>query len=419
MSDVEEVLPEVPEPARQPAGELWDALPPALRSELDTLLPAGGGALKEVLGLILDQYQPVWGEKRRIAVVGPANAGKSTLYNQLIARDADRAEVSPVPGTTRARQESDAGLFVIIDTPGADAVGAVGEREREIAFRAAAGADFLVVLFDAAQGIRQAERDLFDDLVVLARPYVVVLNKMDLIDKRDREAVVEAAAHNLGLAPFQLIQTVATEGENVERVVLDIVRIEPALAAILAEVLPQYQAKIAWQRVAAAAGAAGVIGLTPLPLADVIPLLTIQVGLVLSLARIYGLRITAGRARELIGAFGAGLLGRAAFRQLAKLGGVPGWVLAAAVAAATTAALGYGTMLWFAHGEKPTRETLQRVTDRIAQRLRARLLRLGEARPEKQSLRARIAEAVADLRGELEEDAAAPDLAAAGDEQGA
>ncbi|MBN1660288.1 MAG: 50S ribosome-binding GTPase [Anaerolineae bacterium] len=404
---IDQIIEGLPESTRAQARDVWNALPPGVRDDLGATilrLPSGPHALRDIFGFVLDQYRPVWGDKRSVAVVGPANVGKSTLYNQLITQDQDRAAVSPVPGTTRSRQASDAGLFVLVDTPGADAVGAVGQREREIAFEAAQSADFLVIMFDAVQGIKQAERELFEALAVLDRPYIVVLNKMDLIGKRDREAVVASAAANLGLNPFQIIQTVATEGENVEKVVLGIVKAQPALAAILAEMMPHYRSKIGWQRIFAAAGGAGVVGLTPLPLADVVPLLAIQVGLVLSLARIYGFQITVGRAKELIAAFGIGLLGRTLFYQLSKLGGVPGWLLSATVAAATTVALGYATMAWFAYGEKPSSDALRRLTNRVATRLRERLLGLGKKKPEKASLRDRIVQALHELRGELEEE---------------
>ena len=61
--------------------------------------------------------------------------------------------------------------------------------------------------------------------------------------------------------------------------------------------------------------------------------------MILSIARIYGFRITLRRAKELIAAFGLGFAARYAFHQLSKLGGVPGWVLGASIAAATTVAM--------------------------------------------------------------------------------
>jgi tRNA modification GTPase len=56
----------------------------------------------------------------RVAIVGPPNAGKSTLFNALVGRDA--AIVSDIPGTTRdaiERPLSIAGMpFLLIDTAG-------------------------------------------------------------------------------------------------------------------------------------------------------------------------------------------------------------------------------------------------------------------------------------------------------------
>jgi GTP-binding protein Era len=360
-------------------------------------LPPSLKPLKEILSLVTDQYQPVFGTKRRIAIVGPANVGKSTLYNQLVTRRQDEAEVSPIPGTTRQNQEADVGLFLLVDTPGADAVGPVGQRERAIAFRAAAAADFLIVVLDAAQGVKQHDRDLFDALAALDKPYVVVLNKIDLVPKKARDDVVQAAALNLGLSPSQVVETVATEGTNVGRLILAVARAEPQLLAAIAAALPEYRTRLAWQRILSAATGAGVVGLTPLPFADLIPLWGIQTGLVLSLARVYGFKITAGRAKELIATFGLGLLGRTLFYELTKLGGVPGWLLAASVAAATTVTLGYGAMIWFAHGEKPTAETLRRVASEVARTLRDRLLDLGKKKPDKRTLRQRLAESLHDL----------------------
>src|SRR5258706_8748338 len=91
----------------------------------------------------LRRVKLAFGEKHTIAIVGPANVGKSTLYNQLIRSKTDQAEVSALPGTTRVSHESDAGLFTVVDTPGADAVGEVGDQEKQQALAAAQAADVL------------------------------------------------------------------------------------------------------------------------------------------------------------------------------------------------------------------------------------------------------------------------------------
>jgi len=397
MTTIEELLDEFPGPVRETLAQAWGRLSREQREELKDLLgqlPASLRPLKDILSIVLNQYKPVFGTKRSIAVVGPANVGKSTLYNQLISRPADRAAVGPVPGTTRRNQEADTGLFTLVDTPGADAVGEVGEREREIAFEAAREADFLVIVFQATQGVKRYERKLFDDLLALGKPFVVVLNKVDLIPKRDREKVRGAAGRNLDLESSQVIDTVATEGTNVGRVILAIAKFEPELLAAIAEAMPDYRARLAWQRIVPAAGGAGVVGLIPLPFVDLIPLLGIQSGLVLSIARIYGFKITLARAKELIATFGIGLVARTIFQQLSKLGGVPGWMLSAAIAAATTVAIGYAAMTWFAQGERPTQETLHQITADVTDYLKEQLKTLGDKKPDRGTLRERITEAL-------------------------
>ncbi|MCL7453902.1 MAG: 50S ribosome-binding GTPase [Anaerolineae bacterium] len=400
MATIDDILDEFPGPVQQRLTRLWDELPRDMRAQLADVMQGVSPSLKvlkTLLPLVLVHYDPVLGNERRIAIVGPANVGKSTLYNQLIASEDDRAEVSAVPGTTRQSQEAATGLFVVVDTPGADAVGAVGQRERQIAFEAARRADFLVIVFEATPGIKQSERALFDDLLELDKPFIVVLNKVDLVPKRERDQVLAAAARNLGLLPSEVIPTVATEGDNVGRVILAVAKADPKLVKAIAEALPEYRTRLAWQRIAAAAGSAGAVGWLPLPIADLAPLLFIQTGLVLSIARIYGYEITAGRARELIATFGLGFAARAVYQQLSKLAGVPGWVLSAAIAAAATVAMGYSAMMWFGYGEKPTRESLQKTTATIAAHLRDRLLGLGQKRPDRGTLRQRITLALKDL----------------------
>ncbi len=155
MPNLDDPLRDVPGLARPAVRQIRSTLPVQNQRELDALLsqlPSSVRPLREIFGLVTDQYKPIVAPKQRIAVVGPANVGKSTLFNQLITRKEDRAVVSPVPGTTRQAQEADAGLFSVVDTPGVDAVGESGEQERRIAFASAATADFLIIIFDAVQG---------------------------------------------------------------------------------------------------------------------------------------------------------------------------------------------------------------------------------------------------------------------------
>ena len=392
MASLDDLLRELPAAARAPARQAWEALPPAARETLERALedlPIRFTDWRTLLDLALEPAKIAAGGRRRLAIVGPANVGKSTLFNRLLRSGETAAEVGPVPGTTRASQAGDAGAFVVVDTPGADAVGEVGEVEKQRALAAAGEADVLLVVFDAVQGIKRDERSLFDELQALGKPFVVALNKMDLVG-RDRERVREHAARALGLETLQVIPCAAKDGQNLERLLAALVRAEPRLAAPLGAAMPAYRrtlARIATRRAAAAAGA---VALAPIPILDIVPLLALQSSLVLGIARIYKYRITPGRARELLVTFGLGFAGRTLFQQLAKLGGPPGWALAAAIAASTTAAMGYAATLWFEKGERLTRERVRSVAQGFSGPMLARLRQLGRRKPQKALLEAEI-----------------------------
>jgi GTP-binding protein Era len=224
-----------------------------------------------------------------------------------------------------------------------------------------------------------------------------VLNKMDLIRKGDRERVLASAATNLGVEPRQILDIAAAKGDHVGSVVLAAAQAEPRLLLSLADALPAYRAKLAWQRIISAAAASASIALIPLPMADVIPLIGVQTGLVLTIARIYGYDITPARAKELIATFGIAFAARLVYRELTKLLGAPGWILSSAVAGAATVALGYGAMLWFERGEKPSQETLQGVMREVGAYLREQLLSGGKDKPNQKGFAARIRAALEGL----------------------
>ena len=394
MNEIDQLIQEFPPGVREHLRHAWDKVPETARGPLIKALrdlPEDLGRWRELIRLALSHVRVVTGDKRRVAIVGPANVGKSTLYNQLVRSAADRAEVSAVPGTTRISQAADAGLFAVVDTPGADAVGAVGEAEKEQAFAAARGADFLVVVFDAIQGIKRAEQELFRELQALEHPYIVVLNKVDLVaGARERDRVLEAAARNLELKPDEVVPCVAKDGKRVGRVLLAVAKAEPEIVAALGAALPDYRMLLAWSATRKAAATAAAIALTPLPILDVFPLLAVQTSLVLGIARIYGQRITFGRARELVVTFGLGFLGRTLFQELSKLGGPPGWLLAAAIAASTTVVIGRAAAVWFERGERANASDLRAESRSLAKGMLQSLKRLGRLRPHREAVRREV-----------------------------
>ena len=388
MPDLNDAFKKLPPETQEILAVFWDTLPLGDKAGLLSLingLPTNANMMRALVRLSAAQLKVAFGQKSKIAIVGPANVGKSTLYNQLIQNSSDKAEVSPLPGTTRTNRSSDAGLFSIIDTPGADAVGEVGDREREEALSAAQDADFLIILFDAIQGIKQTELDLFHHLNELGKPYIVVLNKIDLV-KRHQKEVIALVARNLKLEPYQVIPLVATSGHNLNLILGAIAVAEPGIVAALGQAMPAYRWQLAWRTIASAASASAAVALTPIPVIDFIPLIAIQSVMVISIARIYSYKITPARARELIAAFGLGFLARTLFNELSKLGGLPGWLLSAGIAASTTVAMGYASRLWFEKGEKISGETIQAITKTVNTQVLSSLRRFASHKPGQKTL---------------------------------
>ena len=169
-----------------------------------------------------------------------------------------------------------------------------------------------------------------------------------------------------------------------------IAKIDPETIAALGRALPEFRWQMAWGTIVGAATTAGLIGAVPIPFVDFAPLVAVQGAMVLSIARIYQYEITLERAKELIVTFGLGFLGRTLFQELSKLGGLPGYVLAAAIAASTTVVMGYASIVWFQKGEKLTSESLQKMTKDITDILLKSFKNLGKSRPSKTALQQAI-----------------------------
>ena len=413
MTLYDDILSQFPSDVQATVRKIWEALGPNEKASFLSLLvgfPSDANLIKILVKLSTAQIRQAFGNKRRVVIVGPTNVGKSTLYNQLVQTKRDQAIVSPLPGTTTENQQADAALFIVVDTPGADAVGSVGEHEKDLALSASAEADFLVLVFDAIQGIKKTEQELFNEVSALKKPFVVVLNKTDLVPRKDLQAIIANAALNLGLEHDQIVPIVAKDGKNIGKVLLAVAATEPEMVVALGQALPAYRWQLAWQSIVRAASISAAIALAPLPVIDFVPLVVTQSIMVVSIARIYNYKITLQRASELVATFGLGFLGRTIFQELSKLGGLPGWLLSAAIASSTTVVMGYAAVRWFEKGEKLSTEALKRLTQGMTTTLLDTLKGFGKHKPDQKGLREQIAQSLessplAESRSELDREA--------------
>lgn len=389
-TELKVLLEALPHDSRPVVENLWNQMPPDMRREAELtlgsfikLVKRNPASVIDLLKLLQRSAAPVIQKASRVAIIGPVNVGKSTLYNAMVHREQDKAQCSPVPGTTTKAQSSHAGLFELIDTPGADHGAESGGAERDAAFLAADDAEFLLVVFDATGGVTASDRSLYRKILSLGKPHLVILNKMDLIPGAQRKLVRESAARILDLSLESVLVVSAQNSQGIDQLILEITAAEPKLLLKVAETLPGLRRKLAWQAIRRCAVLSALVGLTPLPMMDVIPLTLLQANMVLTLAQIYGNRLSFKSVLELASTFGAGWLARILCQELSKLAGVPGWVLSASIAASATLTIGYTALTWFETGLMPEKKDMEKKAQSLQQKLKEALMRLGKGKPSK------------------------------------
>ncbi|MBQ3331078.1 MAG: [Ruminococcus sp.] len=125
-------------------------------------------------------------ERPHIAFFGRRNAGKSSVVNAVTGQRI--SVVSETLGTTtdpvkKAMELLPLGPVVIIDTPGFDDEGALGElrveRTREVLRRT----DIAVLVVDGTVGLTDADEKLIHEFVSRGLPYLIAINKIDLAEE--------------------------------------------------------------------------------------------------------------------------------------------------------------------------------------------------------------------------------------------
>jgi GTP-binding protein len=136
-----------------------------------------------------------------VAIVGKANAGKSSLFNRLVNQR--QAIVAKEAGTTRdavvGTVSTEQGVFTLIDTAGLK----TAEDDFETSIQAqiseaAAAADLLIVTVDAIAGLNQTDQQVAKLARKSGKPIILAVNKSEGV-KADHDL---AEFHRLGIEPM-------------------------------------------------------------------------------------------------------------------------------------------------------------------------------------------------------------------------
>ena len=123
-------------------------------------------------------------ERVHIGFFGLRNAGKSSVVNAVTGQSLSL--VSETKGTTtdpvqKAMELLPIGPVVIIDTPGIDDVGTLGEMRVKRAMQVLDKTDIAILVVDADKGLQQADQELLKLFEEKKIPHITVYNKSDLL----------------------------------------------------------------------------------------------------------------------------------------------------------------------------------------------------------------------------------------------
>jgi len=164
-----------------------------------------------------------------VAIVGPPNAGKSTLLNLLVGSKV--AIVTPKVQTTRTRvlgiaMEGETQI-VFVDTPGIFAPKRRLDRAMvRAAWTGAQDADRVVVLIDSQRGLDEEAQGVIAGLKSSKRAAALALNKIDAIDK---PKLLDLAARFSEAFPFDAIYMISALTGN------GVAELKTTLAAMMPE----------------------------------------------------------------------------------------------------------------------------------------------------------------------------------------
>ena len=147
-------------------------------------------------------------DSMKISIIGRPNAGKSTLVNALIGED--RLVVSSESGTTRDSIDVPLNFknkkLTLIDTAGMRRKRSIKEETEKFSVSKSVESikrgDLVILLLDGSENIVDQDIHLLGLTLAIGRPVLVVANKIDLLDKSEREGLENKINRKLKFASY-------------------------------------------------------------------------------------------------------------------------------------------------------------------------------------------------------------------------
>ena len=153
-----------------------------------------------------------------VAVIGRANAGKSTLINVLVGEKV--SIVSPKPQTTRERilgiKNGEDYQIVFVDTPGLyKAENLLNSFMQKDAETSVLDVDAVLFVIDAHEGVGEKDKQLAKKFTSLDIPAIIVLTKIDITPER----LLISEISELGSLCEEVVPVSARKGKNLKELI--------------------------------------------------------------------------------------------------------------------------------------------------------------------------------------------------------
>ena len=274
-----------------------------------------------------------------ISLIGEVNAGKSSTVNKIIGEDI--ASTNPMPGETVSVDPYNIrGLENIkfMDTPG---LNDPNDENPKKTLEFVQQSDVVLFFLNAAGTVfSESEKEKFNEIEKHNKDILIVLNKIDAAENIPSivQFVKEHTAHKYKVIPIS-----SKTEENLETLKKEILfLLEKKGKDLLFAKSMKAKSSAATRWIIGAGVSAGVIGASPIPGSDVLPLTTLQAGLIIKLSNLYDKPLTKKAAKDMIVVTATQTIGHTIYRQALKFIPGAGSIIGGTVASSMTLALGYG-----------------------------------------------------------------------------